>query len=151
MTTALADLYRDVILAHSKQPRNFRQLEAPAVAAEEYNPLCGDTVVVYVELAAGVVRAVAFQGQGCALSTAAASVMTEAVQGRSVPEVGEMCVAFGTFMETGRALPAAMPDSLSAFAGVRAFPSRVKCTLLPWRALEAALRLLDGPRVHHLS
>ncbi len=141
MNTALSDLYRDVILDHSKQPRNCRRLEGRVVAAEEYNPLCGDRVTVYVALAEGVVRDVAFQGIGCALATASASVMTEVVQGRALREVAATCDAFAALVTAGTALPAAMPSVLAAFAGVRTFPSRAKCTLLPWRALRAALRL----------
>jgi nitrogen fixation NifU-like protein len=137
---ALSDLYRDVILDHSKRPRNQRRLEGRVAVAEEYNPLCGDRVTVYVELADGVVRDATFQGEGCALSTASASVMTEVVRGRALREVAELCEAFAGLVTAAIPLPATIPNVLTAFVGVRAFPSRVKCTLLPWQALRAALR-----------
>jgi nitrogen fixation NifU-like protein len=140
---AAHDLYRDAIVDHAKRPRNFRRLEAPAAVAEEYNPLCGDAVTVYVELADGVVHDAAFQGVGCAVATASASMMTEAVQGRSPQEVAEICDAFGALVTEGIEPPTAVLDLLVAFAGVRGFPSRVKCALLPWRALRTALQLPD--------
>ena len=143
MSAVLSDLYRNVILDHSKRPRNCRRLDGGTAVAEEYNPLCGDAVTVYLELTDGIVRDAAFQGHGCALSTASASMMTEATRGRTLPEVVAICDAFGALVATGSARPAAMPPLLTAFAGVRAFPSRVKCTLLPWRALRAALGLTD--------
>lgn len=141
MSTTLHHLYRDLIVDHSKRPHNFRRLGGRATLAEEYNPLCGDTVTVYVELADGVLQDVAFHGAGCAVSTASASLMTEAVQGRSPAVVAELCDSFRTLVTDG-VEPAAIEamGELAVFAGVRAFPSRVKCALLPWRALCTALR-----------
>ena len=141
MSTPLHNLYRDLIVDHSKRPHNFRRLDGRATLAEEYNPLCGDRVTVYVELADGVLHDVAFQGVGCAVSTASASMMTEAVQGRSPVAVAELCDAFRALVTDGGE-PAAIEalGRLAVFADVRAFPSRVKCALLPWRALRAALR-----------
>ena len=141
MSTMLHNLYRDLIVDHSKRPHNFRRLGGRARLAEEYNPLCGDTVTVYVELADGVLHDVAFQGVGCAVATASASLMTEAVQGRSPGVVAELCDSFRALVTDG-VEPAAVEalGRLAVFAGVRAFPSRVKCALLPWRALRAALR-----------
>jgi len=139
MSGALSDLYRAVILDHSRRPRNYRRVDDGAVVAEGDNPLCGDTLTVYVALQDGVLRDTAFQGVGCVLSTASASMMTEVVQGRSPAEVAELCAAFGALVTAGRA--GALPQGLSAFAGVGAFPSRVQCALLPWRALSRALHL----------
>ena len=144
MSTTRHNLYRDLIVDHSKRPHNFRRLGGRATLAEEYNPLCGDTVTVYVELADGVLHEVAFQGVGCAVSTASASLMTEAVQGRSPGAVVELCDAFRALVTDG-VEPAAIEalGRLVVFAGVRAFPSRVRCALLPWRALRTALRRSD--------
>jgi nitrogen fixation NifU-like protein len=144
VSTTLDHLYRDLIVDHSKRPRNFRRLGGRATLAEEYNPLCGDTVTVYVELADGVLREVTFQGVGCAVATASASLMTEAVQGRSSTLVDELCDSFHALV-TGGVEPAAIEalGELAVFAGVRAFPSRARCALLPWRALRAALRRSD--------
>jgi nitrogen fixation NifU-like protein len=136
---ALSDLYRDVVLDHGKQPRNRRRLEGDVAVAEADNPLCGDTISVYVDVSDGVVRDAAFEGAGCLLSTASASVMTEAVRGRPVRDVADLCDAFAGLVTAGTPLPPALPHALTAFAGVRAFPSRVKCTLLPWHALRVAL------------
>ena len=146
MSTTLHHLYRDLIVDHSKRPRNFRRLSGRATLAEEYNPLCGDTVTVYVELADGVLHDVAFQGVGCAVATASASLMTEAVQGRSPAVVAELYDSFRTLITDG-VEPAATEalGGLAVFAGVRAFPSRVNCALLPWRALRTALRRSEKP------
>ena len=144
MSTTRHNLYRDLIVDHSKRPHNFRRLGGRATLAEEYNPLCGDTVTVYVELADGVLHEVAFQGVGCAVSTASASLMTEAVQGRSPGAVVELCDSFRALVTDG-VEPGAIGalGRLVVFAGVHAFPSRVRCALLPWRALRTALRRSD--------
>jgi nitrogen fixation NifU-like protein len=141
VSATLHNLYRDLLVDHSKRPHNFRRLGARAALAEEYNPLCGDSVTVYVELADGVLHDVAFQGVGCAVATASASLMTEAVQGRSPGAVAELCDSFRALVSDG-VEPAAVEalGSLAVFAGVRAYPSRVKCALLPWRALRTALQ-----------
>lgn len=140
MSTTLHNLYRDLIVDHSKRPHNFRRLGGRATLAEEYNPLCGDTVTVYVALADGVVGDAAFQGEGCAISTASASMMTEVVIGRSPQEAAQIHEAFCALMTHGCELPAGVPGLLGVFAGARAFPSRVRCALLPWRALHTALQ-----------
>jgi len=141
VSTTLHNLYRDLIVDHSKRPHNFRRLGGRAMLAEEYNPLCGDAVTVYVALADGVVRDAAFQGAGCAISTASASIMTEVVVGRSPQEAAQLYAAFCALTTDGGDLPAGVPGVLGVFAGTRAFPSRVKCALLPWRALRTALQL----------
>jgi len=134
----LRDLYQDVILEHSKRPRNFRTLDGAAHKAEGYNPLCGDKVTVYVTVEDGVVKDVAFQGSGCAISTASASVMTETLKGKPRAEVERL---FRTFhgLVTGAHTPASELGKLAVFAGVREFPTRVKCATLAWHTLHAAL------------
>lgn len=135
----LKDLYRDVILDHNKRPRNFGVLPAPAREATGHNPLCGDRLNVYVDLDGERIRAVSFEGKGCAISVASASLMTEAVTGKTLAE------ARGLFEDIHRLLTeqdAPVPASLgklAALSGVREFPARVKCASLCWHTLNAAL------------
>jgi nitrogen fixation NifU-like protein len=143
MNTELLGLYQQIIIDHSRHPRNFGRL-AGAQQAEGDNPLCGDRVTVYVRLSGDVVAAAAFEGAGCAICIASASLMTEAVRSRTIAEVE----ALG---ERVRALVTAEPESrvddgdpLSPLAGVRRFPVRVKCALLPWQALRAAVHTDHG-------
>jgi nitrogen fixation NifU-like protein len=143
VNTGLRDLYRQVIVEHSKRPRNFRMLQGEPRVAQGHNPLCGDTLTVYVDLEGDVLRDVAFQGVGCAISTASASVMTETVKGKSQAEALRLCAAFHTsLLEGGEVPPSSELGTLSAFAGVRRFPSRIKCAELAWQTLQAAL---DAP------
>ncbi len=139
----LTDLYQEIILDHNKRPRNFRELPECTCEAEGLNPLCGDEVKVFVRMEDGKLSDVAFQGQGCAISRASASMMTGKTKGRSEAEargmaaqVREMLV--GEEAETPREL-----GDLAALSGVRKFPARIKCAMLPWHTLEAAL---DGQR-----
>ncbi len=150
--TGLRQLYQEVIVEHSKRPRNFRVLHGEAKVGKGHNPLCGDSVTVYVDLDGDVLRDVAFQGAGCAISTASASLMTEAVKGRSRAETTRLCAAFHSLMtedvETGRA---AELGAVAVFGAVRRFPSRIKCAELAWRTLQAALQATvpdsgDAPR-----
>ena len=136
----LSDLYQQLILDHNKSPRNRRRIEAADRTAEGYNPLCGDRVTVYLTITDGVVEDVAFEGSGCAISTAAASMMTEHVKGKTV----EQAVAvFNRFHAMVAGDPAqgngADLGKLQAFAGVRRFPARVKCATLVWHTFKAAL------------
>lgn len=142
----LDDLYQTLILDHNRAPRNFRQIGSPSGHAEGRNPLCGDTFDVWVSVADGVVTDVAFLGQGCAISKASASMMTTIIKGKPVEEVRHLFERFHQ-MVTGRA-PADEGDKsaarkslgcLSAFAGVAAFPIRVKCATLAWHALMKAV------------
>jgi nitrogen fixation NifU-like protein len=137
-----SELYQELILDHGRRPRNFRALPGATHEAQGHNPLCGDRVTVYAIVEGGVVKEVAFQGAGCAISQASSSIMTEAVRGRTLAEVEAL---FGRFHDlvTGRA-----PDGdgegeglgkLAAFAGVAEFPMRVKCATLSWHTLRAAL------------
>lgn len=141
----LRELYQEVILDHNRHPRNFG---APATAnrrAEGNNPLCGDRVTVYVDLEEGRLRDVAFEGAGCAISTASASLMTEALKGLSVEEARTLFHGFHDLVTLGAA--AGSPDlgKLAVFTGVREYPMRVKCATLPWHALMAALDAQDQP------
>ena len=141
MSTELRQLYQAAIIEHGKRPRNFRRLNGHAKTAEGSNPLCGDTVTVYVDLTGGVLRDVAFQGSGCALSTASASLMTEALKGKSLPEALQLCEVFHGLVTAGpQASDVSQLGTLAAFGGVRAFPSRRKCALLAWQTLQAALK-----------
>jgi nitrogen fixation NifU-like protein len=136
----LGDLYREVILEHAKAPRNFRELEAPARSAEGFNPLCGDRCKVYVSLHGEVIDEIAFQGSGCAISRASASLMTQALKGKTLSQAEEMFQNFHSTV-TGRDGDANHGDmgKLAVFAGVSGFPARVKCATLAWHALRAAL------------
>jgi nitrogen fixation NifU-like protein len=142
----LADLYREVILDHNKRPRNFGSLPEPSRSAHGDNPLCGDTVTVHLGLADERIAEVAWQGQGCAISQAAASMMTDAVQGLTVAEARRLAERFREAMTgvtgvtgmTGSDTPG-LEGKLAVFAGVRDYPMRVKCATLAWHTLKAAL------------
>lgn len=137
----LRELYQQVIVEHSKQPRNFRTLPGEARVAQGHNPLCGDTVTVYVDMEGDVLRDVAFQGIGCAISTASASVMTQVVKGKSRAETKWLCAVFHTLVTEGiETTGSSELGAVAAFAGVRRFPSRIKCAELAWRTLQAALQ-----------
>lgn len=135
------DLYQQVILDHNRSPRNFRFLESASHEAEGFNPLCGDRVKVFVEMAGDVVKDVGFQGSGCAISKASASLMTDAIKGKTEQEARDL---FRKFHEMVTATPDTPVErkalgKLAVFAGVREFPVRVKCASLSWHTLQAAL------------
>jgi nitrogen fixation protein NifU and related proteins len=137
----LSELYQQVILDHNKKPRNFRKLDEANRTAEGYNPLCGDQLTVYMILEDDVVREVSFEGEGCAISKAAASMMTQAVKGKTKQEAE---VLFDEFhrMVTGQLDEEATPNHLgrlTIFSGVRDYPARVKCASLSWHTMHAAL------------
>lgn len=137
----LSELYQQVILDHNKKPRNFRKLDHANHTAEGYNPLCGDQLTIYVNLAGDAVQEIAFEGSGCAISKAAASMMTQAVKGKSKEQVEELFREFHS-MVTGELDEETEDNSLGnlkIFAGVRDFPVRVKCATLPWHTMHAAL------------
>jgi len=137
----LRELYQQVILDHQKKPRNFRALPEPCRHVEGYNPLCGDKVTVYVKLENDMVKEVSFQGSGCAISTASASLMTDSLKGKSLAEAEALFRKFHDFI-TGKSDEADAGErrgKLAVFAGVREFPVRVKCASLPWHTFHAAL------------
>ena len=140
----LSDLYQQVILDHNKKPRNFGKLERANKSAEGYNPLCGDQLTVYLDVEGDTVRAVGFEGSGCAISKAAASMMTQTVKGKTKQEAETLFDEFHR-MVTGELDAEAEPNSLgrlTIFSGVREFPARVKCASLSWHTMRAALN--DG-------
>lgn len=134
----LRELYQEVILEHSKHPRNYRALETANHKAEGYNPLCGDHYTVYLDLQDGSIRDISFEGTGCAISKASASMMTQSLKGRSAEDAEAL---FGKFHDlvTGRATAGDDVGKLAVFAGVSEFPLRVKCATLAWHTLRAAL------------
>ncbi len=140
MSAGLHELYRELIVEHSKRPQNFRVLGSQACQATSYNPLCGDHVTVYVDVFSGVLRDITFQGAGCAICMASASLMTEALQGLSAADAVLRCESFCQLVTTGTARGAPSLGDLAAFASARKFPSRIKCALLAWHTLAAALQ-----------
>jgi nitrogen fixation NifU-like protein len=137
----LADLYRQIVLDHSRHPRNQRRPERPGREAEGHNPLCGDKVRVYARLADGRVEDVAWEASGCAICLASASLMSEAARGRGLPAVLGLAADFESALAgTGGSLP----GDLAALAGVGRYPSRIRCATLPWRTLVAALESTPG-------
>ena len=141
----LRDLYQEVILDHNRRPRNFGALPEANRRAEGHNPLCGDRVTVYLDVAGGRIRDLAFQGSGCAISTASASLMTEALKGRSVEEARQLFQGFHGLVTTGAGEGSEELGKLAVFGGVREFPMRVKCATLAWLTLLAALDQKDQP------
>ena len=141
----LGDLYQQLILDHNRHPRNFQQPAAANRHAEGYNPLCGDRFSVHLQVEDGVIRDVGFQGMGCAISKASASLMTASVKGKTIAEAGRLFASFHHLVTDGEAPaePVAL-GKLSAFAGIREFPVRVKCASLAWHTLQAALDTKDG-------
>jgi len=141
----LRDLYQEVILDHNKRPRNFRAIDPCTHHADGYNPLCGDRITVYLDVHDDIIRDVAFQGSGCAISSASASLMTEALKDKPVAEVEPLFQDFhDAVMGDGLPSPAKL-GKLIALAGVRDYPSRVKCATLAWHALRAALENREEP------
>ena len=144
----LRDLYQQVILDHQKKPRNFRALPMANRQAEGFNPLCGDKVHLYLKMENGVIQEVGFQGTGCAISTASASMMTESVKGKTPAEAEAIFKKFqklvaGDSANTGDAAPDL--GKLEVFTGVREFPVRIKCATLAWHTLRAALEGEEKP------
>lgn len=137
----LSELYQQVILDHNKKPRNFRKLDHADYTAEGYNPLCGDQLTIYVNLDDNSVKEIAFEGSGCAISKAAASMMTQALKGKSKEQVEELFKEFHSMVtgELDEETQANSLGNLKIFAGVRDFPVRVKCATLPWHTMHAAL------------
>ena len=139
--TDLQDLYQELILDHSRRPRNLRKLAEASRSAEGFNPLCGDKVKVYLKMSGNTVTDASFEGSGCAISTASASIMTEALKGKTREEAEALFEAFHDLV-TGRPMAVDSPDlgKLEVFSGVSEFPIRVKCATLSWHTMKAALK-----------
>ena len=142
----LDDLYQEILLEHNNRPRNYRQLDGATQSAEGFNPLCGDIVTVYLDVNDGVVQDVSFQGSGCAISRASASMMTESIKGQSIDQVTQVFDAFHLMMtDPGAHLDYDTLGDLESLAGVTGFPTRIKCAVLAWHTLRAALdRRMDA-------
>lgn len=141
----LKDLYRDVIIDHNRSPRNFGRLEGPDAHAEGVNPLCGDQLDLYVALEGDRLRDLKFEGKGCAISVASASLMTEALKGRTREEARRYFDEVHALLTRPGFTPSFDIGKLAALSGVREFPVRVKCASLCWHTLNAALTNSDRP------
>lgn len=144
MMTELQSLYQELIMEHNRYPRNFGQLQHPTHTAEGYNPLCGDHVVLTLQVEEGIIKDIKFQGKSCAICKASASIMTTIARGREVGEMENIFQAFHELLTQDEdtlqlSLPAGVKEKLSIFATVKNFPMRVKCASLPWHTLQAAL------------
>jgi nitrogen fixation protein NifU and related proteins len=144
MSDDLDDLYQQVILDHCKAPRNFHTLDGANRKGEGYNPLCGDNYTVFLKMDGDVVQEAAFQGSGCCISKASASLLTSAVKGKTKAEVKSLFAKVHQMMTTG-AVSEDGVGKLAVFAGVHKFPARVKCAILSWHAVVAAVEGKDGP------
>jgi nitrogen fixation NifU-like protein len=141
----LRELYQDIILDHGRHPRNLRALEHPTHLARGHNPLCGDRVTIYLALDGDRINDVSFEGHGCAILTAAASLMTEVLKGKTIDEAQALFAQFHARVTGGEPAdpPAGLEEEierLEPLTGVKAYPMRVKCATLPWHAFEAALK-----------
>lgn len=148
MSNDLRDLYQEVILDHNKSPKNYGTLSGSTHSADGHNPLCGDQLKLYLLVHGDTVEDVRFEGSGCAISTASASLMTEAVKGRSREEARELFREFHQLLTGDPSISSQAGEALgklAVFAGVREFPVRVKCATLAWHTLEAALSGTDKP------
>ncbi len=139
--TDLRDLYQELILDHGRRPRNFKPLQEANRTAEGFNPLCGDKVKIYVKVDGDAIKDISFLGSGCAISTASASIMTEALKGKTRGEAEELFETFHDLV-TGEPSRLGSPElgKLAVFSGVSEFPIRVKCATLSWHTLRAALK-----------
>lgn len=146
MTSDLRDLYQEVILDHGRHPRNFGPLDGANRTSEGHNPLCGDHIEVHATVDKdGRIQDVKFEGHGCAISTASASLMTDAVKGKTIAEAKHLFEHFHDLVTKDDALPEDDLDKLVVLAGVKEFPMRVKCATLAWHTLNAALDKTDAP------
>ena len=136
----LKDLYRDIIVDHNRHPRNFREMPGADRHADGFNPLCGDKLTLYVRLDGNRISDVSFNGSGCAISVASASLLTETVKGKTVPEAESLFAKMHDLLTREDAeVDVASLGKLGALSGVREFPARVKCASLCWHTLDAAL------------
>jgi nitrogen fixation NifU-like protein len=137
----LRDLYQEVILDHNRRPHNFRRMDEPDHVCEGFNPLCGDRLTLYLDLEGETIQDVAFEGTGCAISRASASLMTDALKGKSVDEAERLFERFHQLVTSPTDRPADTSGlgKLAVFAGVREYPARIKCATLSWHTMRAAL------------
>lgn len=141
MLDNIRDLYQEVVFDHNRNPRNFRVMENANRTVEGFNPLCGDKITLYVKIDDGIVSDVSFQGQGCAISTASASLMTDIIKGKSEAEAERLFETFHRITTSqDEAINLDELGKLAVLAGVRAYPARVKCATLAWHSLQAALK-----------
>ncbi len=138
--SGLSELYQEILLEHNSKPRNFRKVEDPSATAEGYNPLCGDQITLYLKVVDNVVEDVGFQGVGCAISRASASMMTQSIKGKHLEEAHGIFEAFHTMITH----PSEEPDydtlgDLETLAGVSEYPTRIKCAILAWHTMRSAL------------
>ena len=139
----LTELYQQVILDHSKSPRNFRKLEDANRTAQGHNPLCGDHYTIYAVMDGDVIKDIGFQGSGCAISKASASILTDSLKGKTKAEVKALFDKVHDMVTTGKSHDGV--GKLAVFAGVHKFPARVKCAILPWHAVVAAVEGRQEP------
>jgi len=135
----LKELYQQIIIDHNKSPHNFRKIENPSYEKEGYNPLCGDKIILYVNVKDGIITDISFQGSGCAISSASASLMTEAIKNKTLEEALEIFNEFQKLVTTGKTDQPEKLGKLAVLAGVSEFPMRVKCATLPWHTLKTAI------------
>jgi nitrogen fixation NifU-like protein len=147
----LADLYRDVILDHNRQPRNFGPLDPADASIEGFNPMCGDRLTLRLRMADGTISDIRFEGQGCAISTASASLMTEAVKGKTREQALQLFDSVHDLLTDDAAPTGEELGKLAALSGVREYPARVKCASLCWHTLASALKAADMNSVAAVS
>ena len=144
MMDDLTELYQQVILDHTKAPRNYRKIEGADRTAQGKNPLCGDTYTIYMNMDGDVIRDISFQGSGCAISKASASLLTDSLKGKSKAEAKVLFEKVHDMITTGNVSASGL-GKLAVFAGVHKFPARVKCAILPWHAVLAAVEGKSDP------
>lgn len=139
MSMELRELYQEIIIDHNRNPRNHHAMDDATTQANGFNPLCGDKLTVYAKLHEGLITDLSFVGCGCAISQASASLMTDALKGKTIEEAHDLFHRFHHMLTIDEEIQLSSMDKLSVLAGVKAFPARVKCATLPWHTLEAAL------------
>src|SRR6266581_7377083 len=139
----LTELYQQVILDHSKSPRNFHKLEGATCTAQGHNPLCGDHYTIYARMEGDVIKEISFQGSGCAISKASASILTDTLKGKTKADLKALFDKVHDLVTTGSSADGV--GKLAVFAGVHKFPARVKCAILPWHAVVAAVEGWQEP------